>query len=169
MTTGDLIRKARIDKDWSQQKLADALEVHQSTLNKWEKNYRGSRPNSRQIERIATLLGVEPASLVGDDGTARIKRMNPEEKDKLVNEAILKLRSETERLRNEIEKLLDEIREKKNKIWELENTICEQWQTIEELKKQEEENSKSLREENEKLRKVLSDILIQKALEGVAV
>lgn len=60
---GEALRQLRMERNLSQQKLADLLFVDRSTVVRWEN---GSRtPDAAQITNIAERLGVEVGALLG--------------------------------------------------------------------------------------------------------
>ena len=62
---GEALRQLRMERNLSQQKLADLLFVDRSTVVRWEN---GSRtPDAAQITNIAERLGVEVGALLGAD------------------------------------------------------------------------------------------------------
>ena len=71
---GDNIRQLREAKGLGQSEFAELLGIKRQTLFKYEKNIVTNIPLSR-IERMATLLGVEPGALTGwsDKRQARLQ------------------------------------------------------------------------------------------------
>ena len=62
---GEALRQLRMERNLSQQKLADLLFVDRSTVVRWEN---GSRtPDAAQITNIVERLGVEVGALLGAD------------------------------------------------------------------------------------------------------
>ena len=64
---GSQIRKYREKKRLSQQELADAVNVTQQTVNKWENGY--AYPQADRLEEIATVLCCPVSFLICDDNT----------------------------------------------------------------------------------------------------
>ena len=60
---GDILRKLRKDKGYSQQQLADLLFVDRTSVTNWETGRRV--PDAILISRISDLLGVDTATLLG--------------------------------------------------------------------------------------------------------
>ena len=56
------LRRMRIEKGFSQQKLSNALHVERSTVAKWESGDR--RPSAEIISRISDILGADVAELM---------------------------------------------------------------------------------------------------------
>lgn len=54
---GDIIRKARTERDLTQQALADRLNVRQSTVSAWEKEV--ARPKTPVLVRLAKTLDLD--------------------------------------------------------------------------------------------------------------
>jgi transcriptional regulator with XRE-family HTH domain len=51
------IKKLRLQKNWSQKKLADKLQVSQQTIAKWEN--KKSFPRSELLPKLALVLGCK--------------------------------------------------------------------------------------------------------------
>ena len=58
------IAQLRKEKDWSQQELADMLEVHQTAVSQWE-NER-TTPNFEALMELCGLFDVRPEYLMGN-------------------------------------------------------------------------------------------------------
>ena len=63
------IKKLRMEKGWSQRKLASELNVTQAAIYNWEKGER--QPSKDMFERIAEKLGNTPAQLIGWDNSSQ--------------------------------------------------------------------------------------------------
>ena len=63
------IKKLRMEKGWSQRKLASELNVTQAAIYNWEKGER--QPSKEMFERIAEKLGTTPAQLIGWDNSSQ--------------------------------------------------------------------------------------------------
>lgn len=63
MSLGDNIKKARMEKGYSQAELADQIGVSQAAIYYWESGKR--RPNTEIIKKIADKLDVSPTYLMG--------------------------------------------------------------------------------------------------------
>lgn len=63
------IKKLRMEKGWSQRKLASELNVTQAAIYNWEKGDR--QPSKEMFERIAEKLGTTPAQLIGWDNSSQ--------------------------------------------------------------------------------------------------
>lgn len=62
---GRRIMVTRVGRGWSQEELADRLEVTQTAVSYWESGKR--MMNTDQLVEIASALGVEPAALLPDE------------------------------------------------------------------------------------------------------
>ncbi|MCR4679351.1 MAG: helix-turn-helix domain-containing protein [Lachnospiraceae bacterium] len=60
--TGELIKESRIDKEMTQQALADALNVSATAVSKWENGH--SLPDITMLEPLSSILGVSITDLV---------------------------------------------------------------------------------------------------------
>lgn len=83
MTTGELIKQARKQRNMSQKELAEKLGVSASMIGQYENDLRN--PKLETIQRIATALEVDPYSLMDfDTATAALEdRINNKSKDLL--------------------------------------------------------------------------------------
>jgi repressor LexA len=65
MSTGDMIKKLRIEKGMTLEELGDKVGVGKSTVRKWEN---GMIANMRRdkIERLADALGISPLDILGN-------------------------------------------------------------------------------------------------------
>ncbi len=71
------IAQLRKEKDWSQQELADMLEVHQTAVSQWE-NER-TTPNFEALMELCGLFDVRPEYLMGNSNERG--RFNPTEEE----------------------------------------------------------------------------------------
>ena len=62
---GENIKALRKKKGYSQEQLADKLNVVRQTVSKWEKGY--SVPDADMLEKIADILEVQAGELLGDE------------------------------------------------------------------------------------------------------
>jgi transcriptional regulator with XRE-family HTH domain len=62
---GSIIKKARLEKGLSQQKLADYVGVGKSAVAKWE-NGRISEIKRTNLKKLSEALGLKPTQLFGD-------------------------------------------------------------------------------------------------------
>lgn len=68
-TFGQLIKRERVAKGWSQRTLATKAGVSHNFISQWEKDYSPSakskraRPSIDKIDRVAKVLGLPPAKL----------------------------------------------------------------------------------------------------------
>lgn len=139
LKTGEKIKAARAAKNMHQSTLAKACEISQWTISMWETSKR--KPNRRQLEAIARVLEVEPQSLVGEDGTAKMPREDESETVARLNEAIVK---------------------KNAQIKELEDTVLELMEQIESLKKQERrDETAELKAEIMRLKAFIADMVLR--------
>ena len=65
MTLGEKLKEFRISRGYSQQKLAQLLDVSQSACSAWELNTRV--PDQKTLKKIADLFHVPPSVLIADD------------------------------------------------------------------------------------------------------
>ena len=63
MVFGERLRKLR-EKKYTQEELAEKLNVHSITISKWENGIQA--PHSNRISELAQILGTTPAYLLGD-------------------------------------------------------------------------------------------------------
>ena len=70
MTVGDRIRQVRIEKDITQQELADCAGVSKQAVYKYENNIVTNIPMDK-LSLIASKLGVTPCFLMGWDNKSR--------------------------------------------------------------------------------------------------
>ncbi len=68
MTLGERLKSARKEKKYTQQYMADQLEVAKSTYCGWESNFR--KPNVLMIQRIANILDVSGNYLIGSENAS---------------------------------------------------------------------------------------------------
>lgn len=68
MSLADRIRQAREAAGLNQSDLARRLGVKPQSVNQWERGK--TRPGMRRLEKIASVLGVSAAELVGEDSAA---------------------------------------------------------------------------------------------------
>lgn len=66
MTLGDKLKKARINKNFTQEYLADLLNVSQKTYSNFENDK--SKPDFHQVENIAKALEVSVLDFLSGDG-----------------------------------------------------------------------------------------------------
>ena len=64
-TTGEKVRRLRRGKAWTQEQLADAAGVGQSTVAQIESGARPT-PHPSTLGKLAKALGVKPADLLED-------------------------------------------------------------------------------------------------------
>jgi len=64
MTLGEKLKQARLNKNFSQEYMAEVLEVSQKTYSNFENNK--TSPNFSQIEEIAETLGVSVLDFLTD-------------------------------------------------------------------------------------------------------
>lgn len=68
-TFGQVIRRAREAKGWSQRTLAEKAGVSNNAISQWEKDYSPSakskraRPSIEKIDKVAKALGLSPVKL----------------------------------------------------------------------------------------------------------
>ena len=65
MDIGKLIKKARTEKGYTQEELAERVGVKKSAVAKWE-NGRVSEIKRSNLKKLADALGLKPTSLLGD-------------------------------------------------------------------------------------------------------
>lgn len=87
MTLGTKIKRLREEKGYSQEKLAELLNVHAVTISKWEN---GTQiPRAERLNELAKILGVSSEYLlegtaISDKETGKIKSLAEENADDLV-------------------------------------------------------------------------------------
>ncbi len=64
VTFGDRIRDLRKANKWTQQELANKLELDRTTISKWERTD-GSEPDNATLAKIADIFGVSTDYLLG--------------------------------------------------------------------------------------------------------
>lgn len=64
VTLGKRIRELRKAKKWTQQELANKLELDRTTISKWERQG-GSEPDNMTIAKLADIFGVSTDYLLG--------------------------------------------------------------------------------------------------------
>ena len=64
MTLGDKIKKLREEKKYSQEDLADLLNVHSVTISKWENGTQ--EPRAKRLNELAKIFGVSNEYLLND-------------------------------------------------------------------------------------------------------
>ena len=69
-TVGDRMKRARKAKGWSQQKLADLMDVERSTVSSWERNIH--EPRTGMIPLLANLLEI-PSSHLSAFGLSNVQ------------------------------------------------------------------------------------------------
>ena len=79
------IAQLRKEKDWSQQELADMLEVHQTAVSQWE-NER-TTPNFEALMELCGLFDVRPEYLMGNSNERGHFNPTEEEMDGLGEDA----------------------------------------------------------------------------------
>ena len=73
MIFGERLRKLREGK-YSQEDLADMLNVHSNTISKWETG--SQEPHSKRVAELARVLGTTTAYLLGDTDNPSSEPMN---------------------------------------------------------------------------------------------
>ena len=101
MTLGERIKKARKDKKFTQQFVADAVGVAKSTYCGYESNFR--EPNVLMIQKLANVLGVTGDYLIG----------SVEKEKKSFSDAIYISRptgnEDTDELRRQLHEFIDQL------------------------------------------------------------
>lgn len=64
MNFGDRLKFVRLSRELSADELADATQIHASTIKRIER--RGIRPSLPTVKKLAAALNVKPALLLGD-------------------------------------------------------------------------------------------------------
>ena len=100
MTIGSKIRKLRIDRNVSQQSVADSLGIDRRTYAAWEMNSQDIKSNF--IPKLADFFGVEISELFNQDKDISI---NQHFKNSTINTAVLILTD-----KDSISKVLDAIK-----------------------------------------------------------
>lgn len=65
MDVGKIIKKARLEKGYTQEELADRVGVKKSAVAKWE-NGRVSEIKRSNLKKLADSLDIKPTDLLGD-------------------------------------------------------------------------------------------------------
>jgi transcriptional regulator with XRE-family HTH domain len=81
-TLGKKLRDYRLEAKMSQQEVADALEIAQSTYHMWESDR--AKLKLEYLPKIAELYGIEPTELIPEGTTVKIVN-NRENKDNSIN------------------------------------------------------------------------------------
>lgn len=71
MTTGDVIRKLRKEKGWTQQELGDRLGVQKSAIAKYESG-RVKNLKRTTIKKMAEIFNVDPMVFIDSDAITTI-------------------------------------------------------------------------------------------------
>ncbi|MFF1877535.1 helix-turn-helix domain-containing protein [Leifsonia sp. NPDC058230] len=69
-TFGERVRRARVDLGISQESVADLAQMHVTNFGKIERGC--ANPSLHTIIRIASVLGVDPAALLGGIGVNQL-------------------------------------------------------------------------------------------------
>ena len=77
MILGEKIAQLRRNNGWSQEELADKMEVSRQAVSKWESNQ--TTPDLERILRLSSLFGVTIDYLLKDDAAPEIPRAEAEE------------------------------------------------------------------------------------------
>lgn len=69
------LKKARLEKGWNQEQLAQAMEISQSAISQFEKGLR--LPTPANVKKFSDILGVSRDFLIGEEDMAneRVKLM----------------------------------------------------------------------------------------------
>lgn len=65
MNIGEIIKKARIEKGYTQEELGEMVGVKKSAVAKWE-NGRVSEIKRSNLKKLADALGIKPTSLLNE-------------------------------------------------------------------------------------------------------
>ena len=84
--TGQLITELRKEKGLTQKQLADALNVTDKAVSKWERGL--SFPDISMLEPISELLGVSIMELLAGERQSREETMSREEAKDLINASV---------------------------------------------------------------------------------
>lgn len=108
MTTGEYIKKIRLEKGLSQKELGEKLGVSQQMIGQWETGK--TNPKLETIHKIADALNVPLFELMGFDGSIRVN-LNPERErlNEEVQKIIVKQASGEEITEEEFQKVSDYI------------------------------------------------------------
>lgn len=84
MTTGQIIRKLREEREWTQEQLAEMMGYkHKSSIQKIEADK--SDPSQPKLKKLATLFNVTPSYLLGyDDEPQDNQNITPLPNDKVI-------------------------------------------------------------------------------------
>ncbi len=80
------IRELRDEKKWSQQKLAEALSVHQTAVSQWEKG--STRPEFEALDKMCSLFDVSLDYILGRTSERGHLNLTEAEQDELGRMAI---------------------------------------------------------------------------------
>ncbi|MBM9560625.1 helix-turn-helix domain-containing protein [Limosilactobacillus fermentum] len=75
MKLADKIRQLRIEKDWSQERLAEEMHVSRQAVSKWESE--GAEPELSKLQKLADLFGVTTDYLLRDENDERVAPEQP--------------------------------------------------------------------------------------------
>ena len=64
MTISKNIKRFRMDRDWTQEQLAEKVGVTRSTVTQWETGW--SKPRMGAVEKLAAVFGVSTSDMVND-------------------------------------------------------------------------------------------------------
>ena len=74
MSIGERLRKYREAQGFTQEKLAEMVDVHPNTIRRWELSER--TPNSAKLNSLSQALGVSVADLVAEDDIPSVVNEN---------------------------------------------------------------------------------------------
>ena len=100
MTTGELIRQLRKEKNMTQEELAEYIGVQKSAVAKWETG-RTQNIKTETLHALAVLFGVQPSYLI--DGKGERLMLDADEIELIKN-----YRKAPESIRSIVTKLLEE-------------------------------------------------------------
>ncbi|MEK1311331.1 helix-turn-helix transcriptional regulator [Limosilactobacillus fermentum] len=75
MKLADKIRQLRIEKGWSQERLAEEMHVSRQAASKWESE--GAEPELSKLRKLADLFGVTTDYLLRDENDERVTPEQP--------------------------------------------------------------------------------------------
>ena len=75
MKLADKIRQLRIEKGWSQERLAEEMHVSRQAVSKWESE--GAEPELSKLRKLADLFGVTTDYLLRDENDERVTPEQP--------------------------------------------------------------------------------------------
>ena len=159
-TTGEKLKAVRLQKGWSQARVAKALdEKYTTSVSRWETGR--ARPNTRQLERLSEVFGCELKELMGSDGAANPAKMDESEKIRALNESIVKKNLRIQELEAKVKELEARCKDSEDQALEL---MLAAEDLKNKLEKADSSKVKRLKEENDQLKKLMFEKWLKEEL-----